>query len=140
MEKIIFLLYRSVRKHKWCAKKEHTVTFSWNRDTRNIWNIARNRKYIWLSNYKVKWIFLCKEKNIIWTKRPEAKQETNESLYQFVTRLRKLATYCKYGNNLNDEIRDQIIHTCKSTKLRTWLLQEQDLTLEKLQNIGRIME
>ena len=50
---------------------------------------------------------------------PETKQETNESLYQFITRLRNLATYCKYGNNLNDEIRDQIIHTCKSTKLRT---------------------
>ena len=58
----------------------------------------------------------------------------------FITRLRKLTTYCEYGNNVTDEIRDEVIHTCKSTKLRTWLLQEQDLTLEKIQDIGRIME
>ena len=47
----------------------------------------------------------------------EAKQETNESLDQFIARLRRLATYCEYGNNVNDEIRDQVIHACKSTKL-----------------------
>ena len=70
----------------------------------------------------------------------EAKQETNESLDQFITRLRKLTTYCEYGNNVNDEIRDEVIHTCKSTKLQTRLLQEQDLTLEKVENIGRIMK
>ena len=58
----------------------------------------------------------------------------------FITRLRKLTTYCEYGNNVTDEIRDEVIHTCKSTKLRTRLLQEQDLTLEKIQDIGRIME
>ena len=44
----------------------------------------------------------------------------------FITRLHKLTTYCEYGNNVNDEIRDEVIHTCKSTKLRTRLLQEQD--------------
>ena len=49
----------------------------------------------------------------------EAKQKTNESLDQFITRLRKLTRYCEYGNNVNDEIRDQVLHTCKSTKLRT---------------------
>ena len=70
----------------------------------------------------------------------DAKQETNQSLDQFITRLRKLATYCEYGNNVNDEITDQVIHTCRSTKLQTRLLQEQDLTLEKVQNIGRIIE
>ena len=52
----------------------------------------------------------------------EAKQETDESLDQFITRLRKLTTYCKYGNNVNDKIRDQVIHICK--KLRTRLLQQ----------------
>ena len=70
----------------------------------------------------------------------EAKQETDESLDQFITRLRKLTTYCEYGNNVNDEIRDQVIHTSKTTKLLTQLLQEQDLTLEKVQNIERIIE
>ena len=70
----------------------------------------------------------------------DAKQETNQSLDQFITRLHKLTTYCEYGNNVNDEITDQVIHTCRSTKLQTRLLQEQDLTLEKVQNIGRIIE
>ena len=76
------------------------------------------------------------KRSIFW----EAKQETIEPLDQFITRLRKLTTYCEYGNNVNDEIRDLVIHTCKSIKLRTRLLQEQNLTLEKVQNIGRIME
>ena len=70
----------------------------------------------------------------------EAKQETDESLDQFIIRLRKLTTYCEYGNNVNDEIRDQVIHTSKSRRLLTQLLQEQDLTLEKVQNIERIIE
>ena len=70
----------------------------------------------------------------------EVKQETNESFDQFITRLRVLTTYCEYGNNVNDEVRDEVIHTCKSTKLQTRLLQEQDLTLEKVENIGRIMK
>ena len=32
------------------------------------------------------------------------------------------------------------IHKCKSTKLRTPSLQEQNLTFEKVQNIGKIMK
>ena len=68
MEKIICLLYRSVRNHKWCTKKKHTVTFSWNRDIRNIRNIARYRKYIWSSNYKIKWTFYSNGKYTIWMK------------------------------------------------------------------------
>ena len=32
------------------------------------------------------------------------------------------------------------MHTCKSTKLRTRSLHELDLTLEKVQNIGKIIE
>ena len=48
--------------------------------------------------------------------------------------------YCEYERSVNYEIRDQVIHKCKSSKLRTCLLQVLDLTLEKCQNIGKIME
>ena len=70
----------------------------------------------------------------------KAKQETNEPLGQFITRLRKLTTYCEYENNVNDEIRYPFIYTCKWTKLRIRLLQEQDVTLGKVQNVERTME
>ena len=70
----------------------------------------------------------------------ETKQETKEPLGQFITRLRKLTTCCEYENNVNDEIRDPFIYTYKWTKLRIRLLQEQDVTSGKVQNVGRIME
>ena len=38
---------------------------------------------------------------------------------------------------VNIEIKDHYITTSKSTKLRTKLLRQQDLTLEKLQEITR---
>ena len=66
--------------------------------------------------------------------------QTGESIDVYVTRLRKLAQYCEYGNNLDDEIRDQIITKCNSSKLRKRLLQETDLNLEKLMRIARTME
>ena len=99
----------------------------------------RHKKY--LKHYKIQELHMIKaitklnehfnvKKNIPYERSVfrEAKQERNESLDQFITRLRKLTTYSEYGNNINDEIRDQVIHTRKSTKLRTRLLQEQDLT------------
>lgn len=69
----------------------------------------------------------------------EAKQESGESVDAFVTRLRKLAQYCEY-TNLDDEIRDQVIAKCRSSKFRKRLLQETDLNLEKLLRIGRALE
>ena len=54
----------------------------------------------------------------------EAKQESQESLDQFITKSRKLTTYCEYVVFVNNEIRDQVIHKCKSSKLRTRLLQQ----------------
>ena len=41
---------------------------------------------------------------------------------------------------LEEQIRDQVIATCNSTKLRRKLLTESDLTLEKVLQIGQSME
>ena len=69
-----------------------------------------------------------------------AKQEAHESIEQYVTRLRKLTTHCEYGDATNDQIRDQVIASCRSSKHRTKFLQERDLTLQKVIEIGQSHE
>ena len=56
-----------------------------------------------------------------------AHQESNESIEQFVTRLRKLSMYCEYGAQTSAHIRDQVIRGCKSSKFRTKLLEKKEL-------------
>ena len=45
-------------------------------------------------------------------------QNKSERIEQFATRLRKLNLYCGYGDSTEEQIRDQVIATCNSTKLR----------------------
>jgi hypothetical protein len=48
---------------------------------------------------------------------------------------------CEFaGDQKNYMIRDQIVHACKSTELRRKCLAAKDLTLEKVQKIGRTYE
>jgi hypothetical protein len=48
---------------------------------------------------------------------------------------------CEFaGDQKNGMIRDQIVDACKSTELRRKFLAAQDLTLEKVQQIGRTYE
>lgn len=70
----------------------------------------------------------------------KCKQNENESIDSYVTRLKNLAKTCDFGTMLNDAIRDQVIDMCYSTKLRRRLLREKDLTLEKVQDIARASE
>ena len=70
----------------------------------------------------------------------QAKQNDGESVAQFVTRLRQLAKDCDYGVNTNDFIRDQVIDKCISEKLRTRLLAEKDLTLERCLSLAASKE
>ena len=69
----------------------------------------------------------------------QAKQDSDETVDRFCTRFRKLANYCEYPN-LDDEIRDQILASCSSSKLRKRLLTQDNLTLTKTLNIARAME
>jgi len=54
----------------------------------------------------------------------QTKQKAGESVEQFFTRLRKLTASCDYGDQTEDQIRDQVIATCSSTGLRKKLLTE----------------
>lgn len=66
-------------------------------------------------------------------------KDTNESIAQYVTRLRSLAKTCEF-HDTDDEIVDQVIEKCNSRKLRKRLLKEHDLTLAKLCEIAAIIE
>ena len=59
------------------------------------------------------------------------KQLEKESTEQYIPRLRQLVQYCNYGNEIENNTRDQIILSCLSSKLRKRLLTEPDLTLTK---------
>ena len=69
-----------------------------------------------------------------------AKQDSTESIEQFVTRLRKLSMNCEYGNKQSEHIRDQVIRGCKSSRFRTKLLEKKDLTLDDVLEIGKTRE
>ena len=69
-----------------------------------------------------------------------ANQQSQETIEQYVSRLRKLAQNCEYGNSLNDHLRDRVVSGCKGNKYREKLLAEKNLTLEKVIEIGQSME
>lgn len=68
-------------------------------------------------------------------------QENSETIDQFVCRLRTQANNCDFGLTIDENIRDQVIDKCKSTRLRMKLLSRgTDLKLKDLQDIARAME
>uniref|UniRef100_A0A3P9MCB8 Gypsy retrotransposon integrase-like protein 1 n=1 Tax=Oryzias latipes TaxID=8090 RepID=A0A3P9MCB8_ORYLA len=70
----------------------------------------------------------------------QAEQSQGESMDSFVSRLKKLAATCEFGDNRDDFIRDQVIDKCTSNTLRRRLLREKDLKLAGLLEIARTME
>ena len=65
------------------------------------------------------------------------KQDSNEGIEQYVTRLRVLAKHCEF-NNVDREIMTQVVLSCYSTKLRRELLKAKELTIVRLLELGRI--
>ena len=70
----------------------------------------------------------------------QAKQNEGETILQFVTRLRQLATDCDFGKDTNEFIRDQVIDKCQSMQLRTKLLAQKALTLNMCLEIAAAKE
>ena len=70
----------------------------------------------------------------------QAKQKDDESIEQFVTRLRTLAATCDYGDERDNQIRDQLIAACKSNTFRKKLLSKDNLTLDKALEMGQLLE
>ena len=55
---------------------------------------------------------------------PEMHQEEHKTIDQFVVPLKRKAESCDYGDQVNNQIRDQIISTCKSQELCPKLLEK----------------
>ncbi|KAK7104470.1 hypothetical protein V1264_019182 [Littorina saxatilis] len=67
-------------------------------------------------------------------------QEESETVDQFITRLRQQAKNCGFDDKLDENVRDQVIHGCKSSKLRVKLLEKKELTLKTLADTARAHE
>ena len=67
-------------------------------------------------------------------------QKANETVSQFVVRLRKLGQHSEFGALTNAFIRDQVVDKYISKKLRTQLLAERDLTLDRLFALAQAKE
>ena len=68
-----------------------------------------------------------------------ANQE-NEDIYQYLNRLRKLASTCAYGALCDELIRDRLVIGMKSHEVRTRLLREKALTLKTALDINNTEE
>lgn len=68
-------------------------------------------------------------------------QNDNETVAQFVVRLKLQASYCNYGGQQMEHIRDQVVEKCKSSEMRRKFLGKGNtLTLENVLEISRIFE
>ena len=66
-------------------------------------------------------------------------QEQGETLNMYVTELKKLAKSCNF-QNLDRELKSQIIQNCRSTKLHTQSLENRDWMLKQVLDKGTAME
>ena len=70
----------------------------------------------------------------------QTKQAEDETMAQFVIRLRQSAQDWEFGDKTAEFIRDQVIDNCHSEQLRTKFLAEKELTLEKVLSIAESKE
>jgi TPP-dependent indolepyruvate ferredoxin oxidoreductase alpha subunit len=69
------------------------------------------------------------------------KQEDGETVDQFVVKLKNQAKNCSFGDSFAEQIRDQVIDKCRSSRLRKRLLEKSgELNLGDVQQIARAME
>ena len=69
----------------------------------------------------------------------QTKQEVNESLDTYYTKLKQLAKYCEF-DNIEKEIKSQIIQSCLSNKVRRKALRDSDVTLQQILDFARAMD
>ena len=69
----------------------------------------------------------------------QTKQEVNESLDTYDTTLKQLAKYCEF-DNIEKEIKSQIIQSCLSNKVRRKALRDSDVTLQQILDFARAMD
>ena len=69
----------------------------------------------------------------------QAKQESHENISAFHTRLRQLAVTCEF-DDVDREIKTQIVQHCSSHKLRMKALENPSFTLTQLLDVGKTLE
>ena len=71
----------------------------------------------------------------------QTKQEVNESLDTYYTKLKQLAKYCEF-DNIKKEIKSQIIQlgSCLSNKVRRKALCDSGITLQQILDFARAMD
>ena len=67
----------------------------------------------------------------------QAKQEANETIYQFVSRLRILSEFCEFGDSVNKWIIAKVVHSCRSEELRREYLAKPKLTYKEMVDMGQ---
>ena len=67
-------------------------------------------------------------------------QKVDETVLQFVVRLRKLAQHCEFRAQTDAFVPDQVVDKCISKKLCTQLPAERDLTLDHLLTLAQTEE
>lgn len=67
-------------------------------------------------------------------------QKQGESVTDFNVSLRKLSEHCKFGQSLNDTLRDRLVCGLLNENIQKRLLSEKDLTYEKALEISLSME
>jgi|SRR6218665_2256865 len=70
----------------------------------------------------------------------QMKQESKETVDQFVSRLRRQAENFEFGEQLEENVRDQVIDKSSSLFRRKLLEKGKTLTLTVAQDLGRTME
>ncbi|XP_063411616.1 uncharacterized protein K02A2.6-like [Mytilus trossulus] len=66
-------------------------------------------------------------------------QKPQETIEQYITRLRQKVIYCNFGN-VDEAICDQVIDKCSSKRLRRKLLERHNVTLHQLRETAQAME
>ena len=68
------------------------------------------------------------------------KQQTGETVAEYVAALRKAAEFCNYGDSLSEMLRDRLLCGITDTSVQKRLLAEKDLTLDKAVSLAQSVE
>ena len=67
-------------------------------------------------------------------------QNVGESIAEYIAELRRLTTYCQYGNHLEEALRDRLVCGLRSVHTQKKLLAMEDLTLTKAVKIAQVLK
>lgn len=111
------------------------------KELRRIYDVMKHEKddYDDIKEKLMKYFEPQRNKRFERLKFRQAKQEPDESIDAFVSRLKYLAKYCEY-EDVNDQIIDQLVVFCSSGMLKKKILEKKEITLDRILEISRTME